>query len=262
MRKAQMIARPESLYLWDLLVQMVSRDLKLRYRGSLGGIAWSLLNPLLQLLVFSFIFRYLLPLNIPNYTLFLFIGLLAWSWFQASLMGATTSISDNRMLIKQPTFPVGILPVVVVTANLLNFLLALPVLAFFLWAAHIPLSMPIILLPAVIGLQMLFTLSLAYCIAASHVFFRDTQHLIGVLLFLLFYLTPVFYNASAIPEKVQLLYQLNPMLQLLEAYRDILLYGTWPALFSLVYVAGLTAVSLVFGYRMFSRASYRFVEEL
>jgi lipopolysaccharide transport system permease protein len=224
--------------------------------------AWSLLNPLAQLLVFNFVFRSILPLNIPNYTIYLFIGLLAWSWLQSSLMGSVTAIVDGRTLIKRPAFPVAILPVVVVIANLLHFLLALPILFFFLWLAHIPLGASILFLPIVIALQALFTLSLSYFVATFHVFFRDTQHLVGVFLFLFFYLTPIFYNSEVIPDKYQMLYRLNPVLQLLEAYRAILLNGTCPSVSSLLLVGGASVVCLFFGYHVFKRASYRFVEEL
>lgn len=258
----QTLVKPRLSYLKDLLLQMVGRDLKLRYRGSILGIAWSLLNPLVQLLVFNFVFRAVLPLNIPNYTIYLFIGVLAWSWFQTSLAGSANVIVEGRSLIKRPSFPVAILPVVVVLSNLLHFLLALPVLAFFIWQAGIPLGMPVLLLPLVIVLQALFTLSLSYFVATFHVFFRDTQHLVGVFLFLLFYLTPVFYNADSIPEKYQFIYRLNPVLQLLEAYRAVLLNNSMPSIGSLLIMTACSLAALALGYRLFIRASYRFVEEL
>jgi homopolymeric O-antigen transport system permease protein len=97
-------------YRVDLVRELVARDLKLRYKRSVLGIAWSLLNPLLQLMVFSFVFRYLIPLHIPDYTLFRFSGILMWTWFQASLYSATGAIVDNPMLIRQPDFPIGTSP--------------------------------------------------------------------------------------------------------------------------------------------------------
>jgi lipopolysaccharide transport system permease protein len=245
-----------------LLIQLVSRDLKLRYRGSLLGIAWSMLNPLAQLVVFSFVFQSVLPLDIPNYTIFLFIGLLVWNWFQTSLMGASTVMLESRALIKQPTFPPTILPIVIVTANLLQLLLALPILFFFMGLLKIPFGLPMLLLPIVLALQMLLTLGLAYLMATFHVFFRDTQHLVGVFLFLFFYLTPVFYNADVIPVKYQALYRLNPMLQLLEAYRMILLDGVWPDVVSLLLLGVASVALLVLGRQVFKRASRRFAEEL
>jgi lipopolysaccharide transport system permease protein len=256
------LAKRQLVYPWDLLRQMVGRDVKLRYRGSFLGVAWSLLNPLAQLLVFSFVFRFVLPLNIPNYTSFLFIGLLVWNWFQSSLMGATTVIVDGRALIRRPGFPAAILPLVSVTTNLVHFLLALPILFLFLWLTDIQTQPVILLLPFIMALQALFTLGLGFLVATFHVSFRDTQHLVGVFLFLLFYLTPIFYDVTIIPPQYLALYRLNPLLHLVEAYRAILLYGVWPPWPGLLGVALLTAVLLGLGLVIFRRASSRFAEEL
>ena len=252
----------QSIYLRDLMRELVARDLKLRYKGSVMGIAWSLLNPLAQLVVFGFVFRFVLPLSIPHYTAFLFSGLLVWSWLQSSLFSATTTIVDGRSLIKRPGFPAAILPVVTVMSNLVHFLLALPVLLLFLLLTGIPLHSTALLLPAVIALQFLFTLSLSYFLATFHVAFRDTQHLVGVVLLLFFYLTPIFYDASAVPEQYQLIYRLNPMLHILDAYRAILIRGELPAWLPMVVLTAVSAILLLLGYRTFLNASYTFVEEL
>lgn len=251
-----------SIYLRDLLRELVVRDIKLRYKRSVLGIAWSLLNPLAQLVVFSVVFSFLLPLNIPNYTAFLFTGLLAWNWFQTSLFSAATTIVDGRSLIKRPGFPAAILPIVTVTANYIHFLLALPVLLIFLLITGITLTPFALLLPLVMVLQFIFTLSLCYIIAAVHVTFRDTQHLIGVLTFLLFYLTPIFYDQSIVPAQLLWVFRLNPILHLLEAYRDILIRGQWPNVGPLLAISLLSLGLLWAGYRFFQRASLTFVEEL
>src|SRR5919109_811992 len=120
------------IYLRDLVRELVARDMKVRYKGSALGIVWSLMNPLMQLVVFHFIFRLVLELNIPRYSSFAFSGMLAWSWFQASLLDASGSMLANRELIKRPGFPVVILPVVSVTTHLIYFLLTLPILMLFL----------------------------------------------------------------------------------------------------------------------------------
>ena len=250
------------VYLRDLLHVLVAREMKLRYKESLLGVAWSLLNPLLQLLIFNFVFRYILPLNIPNYTAFLFVGLLMWNWFQASIVSAATTIVDGRSLIKRPGFPIPILPVVTVMANLVHFLLALPVLALFLLLTGIQLQATALLLPAIILIQFFFTLSLAYFVATFHVSFRDTQHLVSVFLLFLFYLSPIFYDAGAIPDRYQFIYRLNPVLHLLEAYRAILIEGVQPAWTPLAILTLISALLLFLGYRLFMRASYFFVEEL
>ena len=255
--------QPRSLiYLGDLLRELVARDMKLRYKRSVLGFAWSLVNPLSQLLVLNLIFGLVLPLNIPNYTSFLFCGLLAWNWFQSSLFGATTAIVDNRELIRRPGFPVAILPVITVTTQLVHFLLALPILLLFLLFQHIPITGAILALPVIIALQYALTLSFAYLVAAVHVTFRDTQHLLGILLFLLFYLSPVFYDASVIPSAYRTLYQVNPMVHLLNAFRAVFLRGELPDAPALAALGAVTACLIVLGYAIFERASYRFVEEL
>jgi lipopolysaccharide transport system permease protein len=250
------------VYLRDLLRELVARDMKLRYKRSILGVAWSLVNPLAQLLVFVFLFRAVLPLNVPNYPSFVLSGLLAWSWFQSSLILATGAITDNRELIRRPGFPAAILPIVTVTTHLVHFLLALPVLLLFLVFSGGRLTETVLALPLVIALQFWLTLSLGYLVAAFHVTFRDTQHLLGVLLLLLFYLTPIFYDASAVPARYQPFYRLNPMVYLIDAYRAILIRGTLPDGLSLLGLSTLAGVLLWVGYTTFTWMSYRFVEEL
>jgi lipopolysaccharide transport system permease protein len=220
------------------------------------------LNPLAQLLVFYFVFELVLPLKIPNYILFLFSGVLVWSWFQSSLLLATGAVVDNRELIKRPGFPVAILPVVTVTTHLIHFLLALPILLVLSIRGDMQFTTAILVMPLVIALQLTLTLGLAYLIASLHVTFRDTQYLLGVLLQMLFFLTPVFYDTSTIPERYRFLYRLNPMVHLLDAYRAILMRGELPDPLSLAALGVISGCLLYFGYLMFKRASYFFVEEL
>ena len=252
----------QAIYLRDLLRELTVRDMKVKYMDSVLGIAWSLMAPLLQLLVYNFMFSLVLNLNIPNYASFAYSGMLAWTWFQASLFEAAGAITSSRELIRQPAFPVAVLPAVTVTTNLIHFLLALPILICILTASSTTPGLAILTLPIVMAVQFVLTLSLAYLVAAANVIFRDTQHLLGVLLQLLFFLTPVFYDASAVPASYQLLYRLNPMVHLVDAYRAILLHGTAPNWGSLLVLSGLAAGILYVSLRLFKRVSYRFVEEL
>jgi lipopolysaccharide transport system permease protein len=249
-------------YLCDLVRELVSRELKLRYRRSILGILWSLLNPLAQLLVFVLIFERVLRLDIPNYPSFVFVGVLSWNWFQSALSIATGAITDNRELVKRPGFPMAILPVVTVTTHLIHFLLALPILLLFVLLSGGRLTSTVLFLPLVMALQFLLILGLSYLTAAVHVTFRDTQHLLGVFLMLLFYLTPVFYDSKIIPERYQALYNLNPMARLVTAYRTILVQGQTPDLVGLLVLGILLGLLVWLGYAVFRQASYRFVEEL
>jgi lipopolysaccharide transport system permease protein len=250
------------VYLLDLLYELVLRDLKLRYRRSVLGIFWTLLNPLAQLLVLSLVFGRVLPLNIPNYPLFLFTGLLVWNWFQASLHAGAASIVDNRDLVRRPGFPAAVLPVVTVAANFIHFLLALPVLLGFMFLSGVPLSPAFLTLPLIFAVQFLLCLSLIYFLAALQVTFWDTQYLVGILLYLGFYLTPVFYDIAALPPPLQSLYRLNPLVPLLDANRSVFVDAAWPALTPLVWVGLFSAILLRLTYRVFRQASLRFAEEL
>jgi lipopolysaccharide transport system permease protein len=250
------------IYLYDLLRELVVRDMKLRYKRSVLGIVWSLLNPLFQMLVFIFLSRRVLSLEIPNYPSFVFTGTLAWNWFQTTVVMATSAITGNRELIKRPGFPVGILPVVMVTTNMIHFMLALPVPLLFLVLGGGRLTGVILTLPLVIVPQFLLILGLGYLAATFQVTFRDTQHILVVLFSLLYFLTPVFYDANMVPVRYQTLYRLNPMFHLITAYRAILIQGTLPDLATLLALGVLGGVLLRLGHAIFTRASIRFVEEL
>jgi lipopolysaccharide transport system permease protein len=246
----------------DLLRELVVRDLKIRYKDSALGVAWSFINPLLHLLIFYFLFRLVLALNIRRYSSFAFCGMVAWTWFQASLSQAAGAIKSSRELVRQPGFPTIILPVVSVTANLINFLIALPILMLVLVAGGSQIGISILELPIIMVIQFVLTLSLAYLVAATNVLFRDTQHILGVLLQLYFFLTPVFYDASAVPERYRIFYDLNPMVHLVESYRAILLHGIEPHWMPLLFLSFVSVVLLRISLKVFIRASDRFVEEL
>jgi lipopolysaccharide transport system permease protein len=256
------VYRRKIAHFFDLLRVLVDRDMKLLYKRSALGIAWTLINPLLQLAVFSFVFRSVIPINIPQFSSFAFSGLLIWTWSQTALFQATGLITSNKALIRQPNFPTAILPVVTTMTGLIHFLLALPVLIIFLAVDGVQPSSVLFVLPLLMVIQFVLTVGLAYPLAALNVTFRDTQHTLGVLLQMLFYLTPIFYDLNSVPKEFQPFYQLNPMVPLLEAYRAILLKGTQPDWQALLIVSLVVAVILPIGLAIFRRQSNTFVEEL
>ncbi|MBI5029973.1 MAG: ABC transporter permease [Chloroflexi bacterium] len=257
------ISSPRRLVLLrDILYELVMRDMKLRYKRSLLGLAWSLVNPLAQMLVLTFVFNFVLPLRIDNYIVFLFTGLLAWNWFQSALFAATGAIVDNRDLIRRPGFPAAILPMVTVTSQLVHFILAFPILLAFLLSSNTQVTPAILFLPFVILIQFTLTLGIAYLLATFQVTFRDTQYLLGIILLLGFYMTPVFYNSNMVPEQYHLFYDFNPMVQLIQAYRAILLQGRLPDFYTLSILGLVSSLLLTLGYRVFVQASFQFAEEL
>jgi lipopolysaccharide transport system permease protein len=254
--------RRRLVHLRDLVWELVGREIKVRYTRSVLGVAWALVTPLAQLLVFSFLFRQVLPAGVPNYAAFTFCGVLVWGWFQSSVLFSAAAIVDNRDLIRRPGFPAAILPLVTVGTNFVHFVVALPVLLLVLLVSGLPVTPAVLALPLVVALQFVLTLGLAYVVAAVHVTFRDTQHVLGVGLMLLFYLTPVFYDAAAVPQRYRPLYDLNPLVHLVGAYRAILLGGGPPAPAPLLGLAVLGAAGLRLGLVVFARASDRFAEEV
>lgn len=256
------VYRRKIAHFFDLLRVLVDRDMKLLYKRSALGIAWTLINPLLQLAVFSFVFRSVIPINIPQFSSFAFSGLLIWTWSQTALFQATGLITSNKALIRQPNFPTAILPVVTTMTGLIHFLLALPVLIIFLAVDGVRPSSVLFVLPLLMVIQFVLTVGLAYPLAALNVTFRDTQHTLGVLLQMLFYLTPIFYDLNSVPKEFQPFYQLNPMVPLIEAYRAILLKGTQPDWQALLIVSLAVALILPIGLAIFRRQSNTFVEEL
>lgn len=250
------------LYLWDLLRSLVDRDMKLMYKRSTLGIAWTLISPLLQLLVFIFVFQVIIKIEIPQYASYVFTGLLVWNWFQTCLFQATGVIINSRPLIRQPGFPNAILPIIVVTTGLIHFVLALPILFIFLLIDGVRLTPLVLLLPLLQLLQFCLTVACSYLLASLNVTFRDTQHTLGVLLQLLFYLTPIFYEANAIPDRYRQFYELNPMVPLVNSYRQILIQGQQPDWIALMIVAGMTLILLPIGYKVFKRQSLSFIEEI
>ena len=246
----------------DLLRELIVRDIKLRYRGSLLGILWTLLNPLAELLVLLFVFGVILRVEIPNFSAFLFTGLLVYGWFQTSVNFATMAIVGNRELVRRPGVPIVILPIVTVASNLVHFILSLPILMGLLMSSHVPLTATMLTLPILIGLEFVLILGFAYAVATINVWFRDTQHVLRIALQLLFYLTPVFYETASVPKNLQWLYRINPLAHLVDSYRAVFLRGAFPNMESMAYLAVVSIVLCVSGMLWFDRASHRFADEL
>ncbi|NJM48289.1 MAG: ABC transporter permease [Alkalinema sp. RU_4_3] len=259
-------SRRQITYYRDLLWELVSREMKLLYKRSLLGVFWTLLNPLLQLLVFSTVFRLVLKTgqSIPNYLAYAFSGLLIWGWTQTSLFQATGLITGNRPLIRQPSFPTAILPIVTVTTGMIHFLLAFPALLIIMVIDKVQIGWPIVFLPLLWVLQFIFTLSFAYPLAALNVTFRDTQHTLGVILQLMFYMLPIFYAVGdgTIPPALAQLYHWNPLVVLLDAYRYVLIGGDRPSLIAMFGLSAVCLAILPIGYQIFKRQGAKFVEEV
>lgn len=263
MTQTSLIRPPRRLlYARDLLRALVAREIKAGYKDSILGLAWTVLTPLLYLLIFHLIFQGIFASGVKRYSSFAFIGMTVFTWFQTSLIQAVKVIRDNRSLVLQPGFPTSILPAVSVAAALVNFAITLPVLMLVLTLEHTVPGWTILWFPFLILVQFAFTLGIAYLVAALNVPFRDTQYLLIVLLQLYFFATPIFYDISKIPPGLKWIFVLNPMVYIIQSYRNILMHNQIPPLLPL-FIIGVVSLGLLnLSYRMFVRASHRFVEEL
>lgn len=272
--------RLRELFLYrDLLFNLVIRDLKLRYRNSVLGFLWSLVNPLLMMLVFTVVFSFMMPnAEIRHFPIFALCAILPWNFFSAALSQSVDSIVGNAHLIKKVYFPREVLPISVVTSNLVNFLLALLVLFCMLFAAGIGVTKWVVFLPLVILAQFLFTLGLAFILATMNVYYRDTGIIMDVILMAWFFLTPIIYPIEILPASRQLwglalpirrlMYILNPMASIVASYRTILygsINGAPPGPPAFDFFSRTIVTSVVFligGYLIFARHSHVFGEEV
>lgn len=246
----------------DLLRELIARDIKLRYRGSLLGVLWTLLNPLAELLVLLFIFGVVLRIDIENFAAYLFTGLLVYGWFQTSVNFATTAIVGNRELVRRPGVPTVVLPIVTVASNLVHFVMSLPILIGLLLVSRVTITSTILMLPVLIAIEFVLILGFAFPVAIINVWFRDTQHVLRIALQMLFYLTPIFYETAHVPASLQPIYQLNPLAHLIDAFRAVLIRGEFPATGSLLYLTVISLVLCAAGMVWFDKASHRFADEL
>ena len=243
----------------QLIAALTARDLKARYRGSILGYFWSLANPLLLLGVYTLAFTVFFPSNVVRpYPLFLFAGILPWTFFSAAVLEATSSVSSNAGLIKKVMFPAEALPLVVVASHLVHFVLAMPILllATLAYAFHgdITIRWTIFLFPFLIVLQTFFVAGISLIVASASVLFRDLRDIVTNLMQLGFFLTPIIYLIDRIDSRVlRALLRLNPMTPFVVSFQDILFFGHVPGLADTLLMIAYAALSVVAGLTVFER---------
>jgi lipopolysaccharide transport system permease protein len=257
----------------DLVRNLVLRDLKVRYKNSVLGFFWSLLNPLLMMIILTIVFGILIQIaDIQRFPLFILTGLLPWNYLAVSLLVSTSSIVNSAPLIKKVYFPREVLPLSAVLSELVHFLLALVVLFALFPLFGVGLTRWVLVLPLLMLIESIFIIGLALFLSTLNVFYRDTQSIMGVATNAWFFLTPVIYPLSTLPQNYQLrgltmnvqslVMTLNPMAALVTCYRSVILEGAPPA-FDLWFRSLIMAVlSLLVGYLVFNRHSRLFGEVL
>jgi len=257
------------LFRYRALIQsLVARDLKARYRGSALGFVWSFVNPLLLLLIYSFVFTVVIERppedRLRPFALFMFCGILPWTWFQSSLLESSNVLIAGGNLIRKVLFPAEVLPMVSVLAGMVHFFLGLPILAaFFVYYGRPPLPVDLWWLPVIVLVQLSLTLGLALLVSSLTVHFRDLRDLLANLLTFWFFATPIIYAFDEAPEIVRPYLSLNPFTHLAVAYQEVLfLEGPFTQWRRLLALGAASIVVLAFGYFVFDRLRDTLAEEV
>jgi len=246
-----------------LLRNLVLKDLKLKYRGSVVGFLWSLANPLLMAVVYTFAFTKILRVGSEGFVFYLMLGLLAWTFFSSSATMSTGAIADNGGLVKSVAFPRAILPIATVLFNLAQYLLTvLVILPLMMAYSGIPLAAPMLLFPAFVVLQALFTIGVALILATATTFFRDVRHLVDVALAVLFWATPILYDLSQLPDRLRHLILLSPLSPYVVAYHEIFYDRRWPDTAIWATTVGYASVTLALGLWLIVRHEDSFAEQV
>lgn len=262
-RKEEMMKELKELYAYrEMMYNLVKKDLRTRYKGSFLGFLWTFINPLLQLVIYTIVFSTIMRVNVDKFYIYLFVALIPWIFFTTAIQGGATSIIYGKDLIKKVYFPRLIIPLSVVNAAFMNMIFSMVIVFAALLFSGIGLSKYVVLLPVIMFLEYLLALGLAFIFASLNVYFRDLEHILGIIIMGWFYLTPIVYTVDMIPEKYLGLYNLNPMTPIVVAYRDILYYKQMPHLNTLTGILIWSVVFIVVGYILFQKLQKHFVEEL
>ena len=237
----------------QMIFSLVRKDLRGRYKGSVLGFFWTFLNPLLQLVVYTAVFSYVLRVNIDKYYLYLFVGLIPWMFFSSSMTGGAASILAQKDLIKKIYFPREVIPISYVTSCFVNMLLTFLVIFAVVLISGVGLNpLALLCLPIVMVVEYIMALGIAMLTSAVTVYFRDLEHILGIVSMAWMYMTPIMYTKDMVPDKLLPLFNINPMTHVIECYRSILYEAAIPNLKTLISATVLGILFLLLGHVVFS----------
>ena len=247
----------------EMIYSLVKRELRGRYQRSVLGILWTMINPLIQIIIYTVIFTFIFPSTIDEYYIYLMTGLIPWTFFNESLNEGASSIVTNGDLIRKIYFPRETLVISKVFAKFVNYMLAMIVVLAVLAFSRRGISFEhLLLLPAVMIIEFLFALGLVLLFSAITVYFRDMEYIVGVILMAWVWATPIMYDANGINPTLKALINLNPMTGIINAYRKILYYHQFPVLNQLAGSIIISLIMIVIGEYAFIRLEQNFAEEL
>lgn len=263
-----MIAAPLARYA-PLFRNLARREVRQRYKGSVLGLAWALVTPAIMVAAYSVVFKFLLRLNIPNYALFLFVGLTVWTFFMGGAQVASRSLVSNANLVTKVSFPRQIVPLAAMTGNGFTAAAMLAVALPLCIALTEGSPLPLVALPPLVVLLVAFTVGFGLVVAALNVYFRDVEHILAAIAMPWIFLCPIFYSFTTVPGlsegrqwAVNLLHWGNPITPFILSIQDVLFWGRWPAAGDVIYSAVAAVLVLGAGWRIFRRLEPEMAVEL
>lgn len=244
-----------SLHYFELVRELTLREIKSRYKQSVLGYAWVILNPFFQMLVMAFVFSKILrfPTIGTPYAIFLYAGLLPWNLFSATLISSTNSLVGNASLLTKVYFPREIFIISTTLAKIVDFFLASTVFVLFMIIYQQPVTWNVLWFIPIFFIQQIFTYGLSLILSSVNLFYRDIQYVLSLVVMIWMYLTPVIYPTEIFPEQYKWIFQLNPMAVIINAYRQVILGGGMPNLMSLGIALGLSILIVFIGRSIFKK---------
>jgi lipopolysaccharide transport system permease protein len=244
------------VYMWML------REIKIRYKQSMLGVAWAVLQPLSLMLIYTLVFSYFVQIptgGIP-YPIFSYVAILPWTLFSTSLSFGIPSLVANMNLLTKIYFPREILPLTPIGASLLDFMIGFLVFLVFMILYRVHLYVTILWLPILLIIQIVLTLGVSLFASALNVFYRDIRFMVPLVIQLWFYATPIIYPYSSVPEWLRPIYNLNPMVGIIDSYRRVILLGQPPLVQLLAYSTVISIILFILAYVYFKRVEWKFAD--
>lgn len=247
----------------EMIISLVRRDLRGRYKGSVLGFMWTFLNPLFQLIVYTIVFSVIMKNGIDKFYLFLFVALVPWMFFSTSVSNGSKCIISQQDMVKKIYFPREVLPISFVLSQFFNMLFSFIVIFFVIIISGVGFSFKALcFLPLIMIIEFLLALGIAFLASSVTVYFKDLEYILTIITMAWMYMTPIVYSQDMVPERFRNLYYLNPMTSIIIAYRDILYYKRIPDLSTLVLAIVMGIVVMIIGTATFIKLKRHFVEEM
>lgn len=247
----------------EMIFSLIKRELRGKYQASVLGFLWTLINPLMQMVVYIIVFSFILKSGIKNFPIFLFVGLVPWNFFSISITSGATCVVNQENLIKKIYFPRVILPISYVTSMFINMLLTFIVIFIVLVLSGYGINIKAVaMLPLIMLIEYILALGICMLTSALAVYFRDLEYIMGIVTMAWMYLTPILYTAEIVPDSIRVIFNLNPMTPIIEAYQQILYYKQVVEAQTLIQATLIGIIVLLIGYLGFEKMQRKFVEEL